>query len=69
MKLILSRKRFDSGREDGGCPSPTFPDVAMCSLPILDSSSEIAYSVIRPRGNDLEHYRGVVDWLLSLRNP
>ena len=36
MKLILSRKGFDSGKESGGCPSPIFPDDAMFSLPIPD---------------------------------
>lgn len=32
MKIILSRKGFDSGY--GGCPSPVFPDGSMVSLPI-----------------------------------
>lgn len=32
MKLILSRKGFDSA--SGGCPSPIFPDGTMFSLPI-----------------------------------
>lgn len=32
MKLILSRKGFDSGT--GGCASPIFPDGSMLSLPI-----------------------------------
>ena len=32
MKLILSRKGFDSA--NGGCPSPIFPDDTMFSLPI-----------------------------------
>ena len=34
MKLILSRKGFDSA--SGGCPSPIFPDATMFSLPIPD---------------------------------
>jgi hypothetical protein len=41
MKIILSRKGFDSG--SGGVPSPIFPDGAMMSLPIPDKSSGIAY--------------------------
>lgn len=48
MKLILSRKGFDSA--SGGCPSPIFPDgtdkmKAMYSLPIPDCSwqDEVAY--------------------------
>lgn len=58
MKLVLSRKGFDSGRESGGCPSPIFPDGTMCSLPIPDRSSEIAYSTISPRGIDLGRVLG-----------
>ena len=48
MKLILSRKGFDSA--SGGCPSPIFPDgtdkrKSMYSLPIPDCSwqDEVAY--------------------------
>ena len=47
MKLILSRKGFDSG--SGGCPSPVFPDGSMFSLPIPDSNSNIKYSEIEDR--------------------
>ena len=32
MKLILSRKGFDS--QSGGCPSPIFPNGTLYSLPI-----------------------------------
>ena len=35
MKIILSRKGFDSGY--GGCASPIFPDGSMVSLPIPDN--------------------------------
>ena len=41
MKLILSRKGFDSG--SGGCPSPIFPDGTLYSLPIPHCQSEIIY--------------------------
>jgi hypothetical protein len=41
MKLILSRKGFDSSA--GGKPSPIFPDGTMISLPIPDKASPIAY--------------------------
>lgn len=45
MKLILSRKGFDSG--SGGCPSPIFPDRTLYSLPIPDNrgkfNSKITY--------------------------
>ena len=44
MKLILSRKGFDSGA--GGRPSPIFPDGGLLSLPIPDKSSTIAYKDI-----------------------
>ena len=39
MKLILSRKGFDS--QSGGCPSPIFPDGTLYSLPIPYDPSEI----------------------------
>ncbi len=41
MKLILSRKGFDS--QSGGCPSPIFPDGTLYSLPIPYDPSEITY--------------------------
>jgi len=44
MKLILSRKGFDSSA--GGCPNPIFPDGSMLALPIPDSDSKIAYDEI-----------------------
>ena len=45
MKLILSRKGFDSSY--GGCASPIFPDSALYSLPIPDCYSNITYGDIR----------------------
>jgi hypothetical protein len=44
MKLILSRKGFDSSA--GKVPSPIFPDGTMISLPIPDRTSTIAYQDI-----------------------
>jgi hypothetical protein len=44
MKIILSRKGFDSS--SGGVPSPIFPDGRMLSLPIPDKSSTITYKDI-----------------------
>ena len=41
MKLILSRKGFDSS--SGGCASPIFPDDTLYSLPIPYDPSEITY--------------------------
>ena len=45
MKLILSRKGFDS--QSGGCPSPIFPDGTLYSLPIPGCYSKIKYRDIR----------------------
>lgn len=44
MKLILSRKGFDSSA--GGVPSPIFPDGRIVSLPIPDQNSPITYESI-----------------------
>ncbi len=43
MKLILSRKGFDSA--NGGCPSPIL-DGQLCSLPIPDAGSPTPYGKI-----------------------
>jgi hypothetical protein len=51
MKIILSRKGFDSA--SGGGPSPIFPDGTMLSLPIPDKRSRIRFEDIRPRGREL----------------
>jgi hypothetical protein len=51
MKIILSRKGFDSS--SGGCPSPLFPDGSMVSLPIPDKQSPIRYHQIRWHEYDL----------------
>lgn len=48
MKLILSRKGFDSSY--GGYPSPVLPDGRMISLPIPFSESELSYKNIRYDG-------------------
>ncbi len=39
MKIILSRKGFDSGY--GGCPSPIFCDESMASFPIPDAKERL----------------------------
>ena len=44
MKLILSRKGFDSSF--GGCASPIFEDDTFVSLPIPEKSSRLRYSDI-----------------------
>ena len=45
MKIILSRKGFDSA--SGGVPSPIFPVGKMLSLPIPDEDSHIRYHDIQ----------------------
>jgi hypothetical protein len=51
MKIILSRKGFDSG--SGGAPSPILPDGTLVSLPIPDKSSRIRYEEISHGGWNL----------------
>lgn len=51
MKLVLSRKGFDSSA--GGCPSPIFPDGRMISLPIPDKNSIVTYGGIRRYGETI----------------
>lgn len=45
MKVILSRKGFDSGT--GGWPSIILPDKKMISFPIPDSTDNLKYSDIK----------------------
>ena len=51
MKLILSRKGFDSSA--GGVPSPILPDGRIVSLPIPDKQSPISYADIRFDGSSI----------------
>lgn len=58
MKIILSRKGFDSSA--GGCPSPILPDGQLLSLPIPDAQSPTRYADLGlPSGllEDLTHRR------------
>lgn len=64
MKLILSRKGFDSSA--GGCPSPILPDGRMVSLPIPDKNSVITYGDIR---RDEESVGSMVEQLTKGRVP
>ena len=48
MKIILSRKGFDSA--SGGCPSPILPDGRLVVLPIPDPLSSIRYDDISLSG-------------------
>lgn len=51
MKLVLSRKGFDSST--GGVPSPLFPDGRMVSLPIPDKKSVVTYGDVLYEGRSL----------------
>ena len=55
MRLILSRKGFDSSGTSGGCASPILPDGQMLSLPIPHAEGRVQYSGLRPRGLDVGH--------------
>ena len=51
MKLVLSRKGFDSS--SGGVPSPMFADGTMLSLPIPDEGSSLRYDHLAWRGKSV----------------
>lgn len=51
MKIILSRKGFDSTA--GGVPSPILPDGRLIALPIPDPLSSIRYGDIGSGGRDI----------------
>lgn len=51
MKIILSRKGFDSGA--GGVPSPIFPDGHMVSLPIPTRRAPLRYGQVAWDGGTL----------------
>lgn len=55
MRLILSRKGFDSSAASGGCASPILPDGQLISLPKPHPEARVAYSGLRPRGIDVAH--------------
>ena len=60
MKIILSRKGFDSGF--GGCASPILPDGTMISLPIPDSEGNYSYE-------ELSSSNGRYSEILQALNP
>jgi len=51
MKIILSRKGFDSS--NGGIPSPILPDKSLLSLPIPYKKKGVEFSRVNFRGKDL----------------
>ena len=64
MKIILSRKGFDSS--SGGCPSPIFPDGRIQSLPIPDVKSKIQYDQINTNNKDIGE---LVNQLTRAKHP
>ena len=48
MKIILSRKGFDSS--NGGCPSPIMPDGTLLSMPIPSEDDEATYDDLEYKG-------------------
>lgn len=53
MKIVLSRKGFDSGY--GGCASPIFPDGTMISMPIPEPGANIRYDYLHTE-NGKDYY-------------
>lgn len=53
MRLILSRKGFDSSPAFGRCASPILPDGQMLSLPIPHDEGRVPYGDLRPRALDV----------------
>jgi hypothetical protein len=53
MKLILSRKGFDSSARYGARPSPILPDGRMVSLPIPHESGTTTFGALQHRGLDV----------------
>lgn len=51
MKIILSRKGFDSA--SGGKPSPILPNGDMVTLPVPTEQRIVTYSQLSPRGHNL----------------
>ncbi|MGX3022008.1 Nmad3 family putative nucleotide modification protein [Ursidibacter sp. B-7004-1] len=54
MKIILSRKGFDSGKASGCFPSPILPNGQIISFPIPSSKSDLSWDDIETRDIDLK---------------
>lgn len=64
MKIILSRKGFDSG--SGGVANPILPSGHLCMLPIPDSRSTISYRDIQIPASTSSRLKEVnLGWLLN----
>ena len=64
MRIILSRKGFDS--ENGGVPSPIFPDGTIVSLPI-PRKSQLTYGQIASPAKNFRHLGEIVEHLTKYR--
>lgn len=64
MRIILSRKGFDG--ENGGVPSPIFPDGRMVSLPI-PRKSQLTYGLINSPKQEFRHLGEIVEYLTGFR--
>lgn len=65
MKVILSRKGFDSGA--GGFPSPILPDGTLLSLPIPSTGDALRYADVQHRGEALSSWMRRLGMPASLR--
>ena len=54
MKIILSRKGFDSGKSNGCFPSPILPNGKIISFPIPSSDSCLSWDDIETEDIDLK---------------
>ena len=50
MKIILSRKGFDTGKKTGGIPSPIMPDGTLLSLPIQSDYDNLRFDELMWQG-------------------
>ena len=68
MKIILSRKGFDS--KAGGIPSPIFPNGDMISFPIPDAKDSDKYADLQytDENNNKYSYERILDNLYSCKN-
>ena len=62
MKIILSRKGFDSSKNNGGIPSPILPDGTLLSLPIPSENDELSF-------NDMQYHEHKYSDILKLLAP
>lgn len=65
VKIILSRKGFDSG--NGGYPSPILPGDKMISLPIPSPGDHISYSELNLKYQNKDYYDTYYDLMKELR--